>query len=345
MILNFSQLKKKDQYLTKEEILERIDQKIIYEYYLGQKLNFKSNIKSPFRKDNNPSFQFYCRNGVIYGKDWGTGESFNCFDFVQKKYSLSFSECIKVIINDFNLNNDNGNIYVNTGDSSRDSFRNSYYCGIEDTRKNEKTRTVFQVRGQPFTISDIQYWSQFRISLENLSEYQIISCKYLWKNEKLLKFYTKDNPVYAYKFTDKEGNISYKIYSPLAEKKYKWLFSGKKDDIEGFDQLPWFGDLLIITKSLKDVICLKNLGFAAISLQGECNTLSEEFYNSLNKRFSEIIVFYDNDETGILNSNKMAERFGIKQIFVPKELKSKDISEVIRDHGFDYAQSLINSLI
>ena len=58
----------------------------------------------------------------------------------------------------------------------------------------------------------------------------------------------------------------------FTEEEMQWLFNGgSAKDIEGYDQLSLNGDTLILTKSLKDCMCYRLLGYDAISLQGETN--------------------------------------------------------------------------
>jgi hypothetical protein len=165
---------------------------------------------------------------------------------------------------------------------------------------------------------------------------------FLYKNDKIISFkYTKDNPIYAYKFIN-NGNISYKIYFPLRpDKKRKWLFSGgSQDDIEGYDQLNHFSDILILTKSLKDVMVYRLLGYNAISLQGEANKLSSELVNKLYKRFDNIIVNYDNDNEGIKGSVRLNKQYSFKYFFIDEE---KDISDYCKKYGLEKTKEMIKN--
>ena len=54
--------------------------------------------------------------------------------------------------------------------------------------------------------------------------------------------------MYAYKV-----NSKFKIYRPLNSKYTKWRTNLEITDIQGYAQLPDTNDLLIITKSLKDI--------------------------------------------------------------------------------------------
>jgi len=111
------------------------------------------------------------------------------------------------------------------------------------------------------------------------------------------------------------------------------------------NKLPIKGNLLFITKSRKDRLYLKKLGFDSISLMNEGVLLENLQYNELKYRFKDIILFYDNDVTGIEISHKIANMYNIQEIFIPIELGCKDISEVVKKYSLEYAKDLINSLI
>ena len=91
--------------LTTAEILKRISEYDIFNYYIGS--NFKiGTISSPFRKDKNPSFDiFYSPDTIrkMMYKDHGTSESGSCFDLVMRLYGVSFGQSLKIIDNDFQL--------------------------------------------------------------------------------------------------------------------------------------------------------------------------------------------------------------------------------------------------
>ncbi len=74
---------------------------------------------------------------------------------------------------------------------------------------------------------------------------------------------------YAYvEFKDEE--ISYKIYQPYADKKHKWINNANYSVHQGYTQLPSHGDFLIITKSLKDVMSLRDvMGITSVGLRGQ----------------------------------------------------------------------------
>jgi hypothetical protein len=324
----------KEEKISKDLILSYVSPLEIVEYYLNVKIKYNTLISSPFRKDSNPSFGIKEINNKIIAKDFSTGETFDCFSIVQKLYMCTFIEALKIISNDFNINKSNSKQLPRIQIDSSDVYNSK-------TTNNKK---IITIRKQPFTKIDIDYWKQYSVNIEDLVKFNVFSCKQVFLDDKLVKYYTNNNPIYAYEFSEFD-RISYKIYSPLADKKFKWLFNGSKENIEGYDMLSNLDTTLIITKSLKDVIVLYKLGYNAISLQGEANRLEYEFYNKLTKRFVNIISFYDTDEAGKRGADKLNKDFKIPSIFIPDEYDIKDISDFIKERGYQEAKEVIDKLV
>jgi hypothetical protein len=335
-MLDFNESKRS---IVKEDILEKFSEYDIFKNYC---INFEE-IDKPFcsslRVDDNPGCRIYINNNnQLRYKDWGAEQHFSCWDYVMYKYSCTYHEAINIIACDFGLKCDESQIKSNIIISQNIDI---------DKLKPIREKSFINIVEQPFNIVDYNYWNQFGISLEILSEYNISSAKFVYlytRNGKKYVFeYTKNNPCYAYKFIH-NGEISYKIYWPLSkDKKRKWLFSGGvAQNIEGYDQLPYFNNILILTKSMKDVMCFKMLGYPAISLQGEGNKVEQELVTKLLKRFDKIIVNYDEDEEGIRASIRIKNQYNFDYFFMDE---CKDLSDFIKDFGIDKAKIVIDKKI
>ena len=101
------------------------------------------------------------------------------------------------------------------------------------------------------------------------------------------------------------------------------------------------GDLLVVTKSMKDVMCLYSLGITAIAPNSENLFLTESQFEKLSKRFKKIVVFYDNDLPGIHNMNQIRKKFNIDCIFIPRSYGAKDISDFHAKYGREKTLNLI----
>lgn len=323
--------------LTMHDILRRISEYDIFERYCS---NFKE-IDVPFcselRLDNHPSACIYiAKNNRLYYKDYAQGDHMNCWFYVMAKYGCNFGEAVNIVANDFNLKS--GPTTLNpVMVLSNDELR----VPVPIKPRPKSNITIVE---QPYNMVDYEYWSKYGISLELLAEYNVFSAKvvYLVKGNKRVTFeYNKKNPCYAYRFT-RDDQYNYKVYWPLGEKGFKWLFSGGAADLGGYDQLPLHGDVLILTKSLKDCMCYNVLGYPAISLQGEANKLSQELVNELLKRFKKIIINYDNDEQGIKSAKALEKQYGFKSFLVDKH---KDLSDYIAVEGLESAKIMIDEKI
>lgn len=327
----------KDAYteITPEYIFNNVSEYDLWKYYCRNFKNIDQSFLSELYNDRNPSCRItYNSLNKLFYKDFGTGEYHNIFTYIQAKYNCTFLEALRIIYNDFKL-----------GSIKYDVIPQLVLNDVPNKPKN-KYKSFIEIVPQGFTIIDSQYWSKFKIPLDKLVEYDVFSCKTVYlhtkKGETITFEYKHNNPIYAYRFCN-DGRYSYKIYFPLADKKHKWLFSGGSDkDIEGYDQLPLHGDILILTKSLKDCICYNLIGYPAISLQGEVNKLSQETVNKILKRFNQIIVNYDNDDEGIKGSQRLNKQYGFKYFYIDK---SKDLSDYLINNSLLSAKRMINKKI
>lgn len=323
-----------------DDIKSRLSDYDIFKRYCKNFEEINKPFLSEFYADSNPSCRVYQnKNNNLYYKDFGSGENLSCYGYVMTKFNCTFTEALTIIANDFGI-------------YKSDKIRPELLLGRDSISKpkQEKIKSTISIVPRQWTLYDYNYWfKQYGISFEWLESYEVVPCShvYLHKGDKTTVFtHTNDNPMYAYRF-EYNGLYSYKIYKPLeSNKKYKWLFSGGTEhNIEGFDQLPLHDNLLIITKSLKDVICCRILGYSAISLQGEANKLSKELVIKLLRRFDKIIVFYDNDNQGVKSANKITSNYGFRSIFIPPEYECKDLSEMIAKINQNEAKIVLNKLI
>lgn len=325
-----------------KRLIDNISDLELFKYYCSNFEEINKKFCSELRTDRNPSCYIYIKpNNKLAYKDFGSGEHYSPIEYIMKKYGLLYSECLNVIFNDFKLSNKIIPI-----------CKPENLIGYESVSDELKTplKAKIYISSRNWRLCDNKYWGQYYITFDLLEKYNVIPCQKVFlytKSDKMVEFsHRENNPIYAYKFIKPGGEISYKIYFPYEEKHKKWLFSGgSSEDIEGYDELPWIGDLLILTKSLKDCMVYNILGYNAISLQGEANKVPKELIDKLLKRFNRIIVNYDNDEQGIKSSRKININYGFKEIFIPIESKCKDLSDYIKMYGIEKTKILLNECI
>ena len=303
---------KKPKEITLDWILARVSEYDIYASYIGQ-FKVGAIYNSPFRKDKNPSFGIYYSkkaNKLLF-KDHGTGDCGGIVKFVSLiTGKTDYNEILEDIVSKLNITSktklDSTKQYIPTGD------------------------TVIGIVRQPWTQTDIEYWTQFNISKKTLEKFNVNSIKYYLCNGIVKGVYSDINPMYAYKVFN-----NFKIYRPLADKYHKWRNNLTQDDIQGWEQLPKKGNILIITKSLKDVMCLYEMSIPAISPSSESTWIPDTALEALKKRFKRILVCFDRDGPGIRNLRKISLKTGLEPILINKRFKAKDISDAIKLNGFE----------
>ena len=192
-----------------------------------------------------------------------------------------------------------------------------------------KVTSKYQIIKKGFSEVEKGFWANFGIDLQTLLKYNVSCLKEFSAISKTGNPYTtKSSPeklIFAY-----ENKDWVKLYKPLDEKKYKFQYLGTKElgYIFGWNQLPQNGELLIITGGEKDVMTLAARGFNVISLNSETATLPKTIIDELKLRFNQILILYDNDETGLKQSNILAGSHGLNRLVLPAlKSKGKDISD------------------
>ena len=316
-----TKIKQQDTPITLDYILSKVTEYDIYARYIGQfKIGFIYN--SPFREDKNPSFGIFRsrKSGKLLFKDHGNGECGDVIKFVELYTGLTnYNDILNRIVTDMSITNN---------------------TKLKSTKQSESKDTLTGVVRQDWTDVDKQYWSQFSITKETLIKFNVSSIKYYLCDGIVKGIYKDNNPMYAYKVYD-----HFKIYRPLADKYTKWRNNLAPYDIQGYEQLPEQGDLLIITKSLKDVMCLYEMGYTAISPSSESTFISDKALNQLKRRFKRILICFDRDVSGIKNMRKISLKTGLNGFLVHKKWKAKDISDAVKLNGFEIIKNWLKETL
>lgn len=308
--------------ITLDWILSKVTEYDIYAKYIGQ---FKVGMiyNSPFRKDKNPSFGIYyskCTKQLLF-KDHGTGECGNVIKFVSLfTGKTEYNDILSDIVDKLNITNNTKLV------SSKQYI--------------QPTETVIGVVRQEFTDVDINYWKQFNISINTLKKFNVNSIKYYLCNGIVKGTYKRENPMYAYKVYN-----NFKIYRPLADKYTKWRNNLTDYDIQGYEQLPQKGDILFITKSMKDVMCLHEMGYPAVSPSSESTFLPKDVLEQLKTRFKRIIILFDRDAAGVKRSRKLSRETGLEAMFINKKFKAKDVSDAVKANSFEEIKNWLDETI
>lgn len=298
------------------------DEDILY-YYIGD-FDDNSWIKSPFRPtENSPSFRISYYNNRWTWTDFGKDPRPKYpIDFVMDFYGLPFKDTLNKIYQDIYLNGDRQQLVKKAIKTENHSF-----CKIRAT----------------LTPGELSYWSVANINSKDLKYWNVYSGEI--RNKGVVWHKSVDlDPLFIYMW-DKIKHI-YKGYRPYAKaNKGKFYANNIVGHIQGFDYLPDNGDVLIITKSYKDVITWWKLGYSAVAPHTETLFLSPIDIYKLKQRFKMIYVNYDNDETGVTKCIKFTTEHGLNYFNLPKSTGCKDPFEFISKNSYKELDNLFKEKI
>ena len=320
--------------LTLENIRSKVSSFDLFTYYCAPFKKIDDKFCSELRQDKSPTCSIYAYSGKLFYKDFATGESFDDLGYIKNKYNATFREALVYINRDFNL--DLGNEVI-VGTPTMQFF------GVPDKKINIdsyiKETAVIKTKVRDWNKDDKNYWKKkYDFSVKQLEFFKVFPLKCFWINHRM---YSCSKNTYGYFIGIKDSLEKWKIYQPLGLKKVKWFSNINKYDLQGYDQLPEKSDVLYITSSLKDVITLRKLRLYAVAPSAESTIIPDEIIKELKSRFKELIIFYDNDEPGIVASQKHAKLYSAKEMCIPILAKVKDPSDFVEEYGYDELIKLI----
>lgn len=328
--------------VTKQGLLTHLQDIDVYRRYTNQEVVLKVAIKSPLRKESNPSFGYFIgESGEICFRDFILGGG-DFVKFVQLKFDLNFFEALSKIAIDFELTDD---FFVKELPKDNIIYDSKNFKDREKVFKDNIELKLAKKR-RDWKAYDFAYWLQFGIDTNTLRKYRTEPLQYIFIN---------DNPIsvdkYAYVYIEmKENKYTYKIYQPFS-KKFKWLNNHNNSIWQGWEQLPETGEKLVITKSLKDVMAIDNAtGIPTVSLQSEAILPKPHIMNQLKARFKTIYLLYDNDYDKDINyghqfGKKIADTFELIQVEINACHQSKDFSDLVKNIGQEKASKILEDLV
>lgn len=314
-------------FLDKETILQYLSEEDIYAFVFGIKPEEYQYVCSPFRNDRTPGAYFNIQ--TIQGRDklmfsdWGDSYKIHndCFDCVQRYYGLpNFYQTLQFIRK-----------HLIDGKSIAKKVSKN-----DNPTSLEKQRVGLFFSARNFNQLDKLFWERYKISKQNLLDDRVFPVsKYMMNNTRVGTFldiaYT---PCYA--FTDFESQNK-KLYFPYREGKQRFLTTCTKNDIGGLRFL-FSSPQLIITKSYKDYRVIKNMGYNVLWVQSEVQFPDSNIINPILEKYEDVIIFYDNDETGISMSEKIVE--SINQVF-PEKARSLNLPVELLSSGIKDPSDMI----
>jgi len=315
--------------LTQDSVLEQIDEYTLYCYYtnLNPLIPGKAYCAPYYRLDNYPSFSIFESNKSprfeYMWKDHATGDKGNIFDLIQRVELLTSQKEVLARINeDFDL-----------GFSTTNPIRKEKIIWYDKPDQNDiKIRIV----DTPLTEKGNAFWSKLRIDKTRLDKFNAGQLSYFWTYEGQLAPTTAHDPTFYYRIGD-----YYQLYSPYADKRYKFRNDLPENYFFGYAQLPKNGPVLDLDKSSKDVIFCDRLGIPAVAGKSETTMIPAHKMLELKDRFETIYLTLDPDAAG----KKMAEKYlalypWLKERYLTQ---AKDKSDLCTKLGFEEAERIIKT--
>lgn len=319
--------------LTKELILSRFSEEQIMEFYLHIPIK-KGLFRSPLRRDKEPTCSFYrSGKGDLIFKDFATGQHLNVFGVVQSLFNCDYFGALKIIANDFGIVRD------------RTIARNPGKINSNPIQIKDKEMSKIQIEVQDFSELELKWWGKYGIDLNILKKFDVYSCKHLFLNGQLFAKSQQHCPIFGYYGKKYQGLELWRCYFPKRTS-FRFITNWPSKKIQGYDQLPKQGKLLVITKSMKDVMCLYSCGITACAPNSETQFLSDNVLDDLKQRFKHIVVLFDNDETGISFMNKLKKKHpDLIYTWIPRRYNAKDISDYYKEYGRKETLNLIKEFV
>ena len=301
--------------------LQDVPKEWVFEYYLNLKeklIGQDIKMLSAFNvKDKVPSMFVYCNGGYYKFKDFSSGFQGDALELVKALFNLpSRGHAANKIINDYQE-------YLLYNDVP----------AVVEFKFHDKFKVVdYEMRH--WNTQDSKFWTSFKIGSSLLSKYNVVPLSFFTMEKK-----EEDGSVLSYKFSKaytygyfREDGELYKIYMPkVTEKK----FIKVQNYVQGIDQLKYEAKYLVITSSLKDLMCFNKLGIGnveCIAPDSENTMIGESVMSKLSNQYSKVIVLFDNDEPGIKAAQRYKDKYGYDYVILDM---SKDLSDSVRDHGIE----------
>lgn len=325
----------------KDSILNKVTDAELAAMYIPSLREIPDVISSPLREDKHPSFRVYSPDGIkVKYYDYATGESGGMVDFIMKLFSCSFSDALLRIDQDITQYRKGLSVSASRPGNSKLAVR--------------ADNPDFQIRSQKreWEEWDFEYWASYGVPKNWLLHADIYPIEYIFIVSETGYIKTVKADKYAYTFIErKDGKITEKVYQPFNKAGMKWRSGHDSSVWDLWTKMPQKGEILIITSSRKDALCIwANTGIPAVSLQSETTNIKPQVMDEIKSRFRSIYLLYDNDfdkdkNHGRIDGIKISEMFGIEQIEIPDGYRAKDISDLYHKYGKETVQKVITFLI
>jgi hypothetical protein len=300
--------------VTVDFLLKRVSEEEVFEKY-GVKVQ-TGMFCSPLRTDRRPTCRFY-RNvkGKLILHDFSGNFHGDFIDLVRKVKGLDFHDALRDIAKTFGI--------------ISGAPRHPVISGVTI---GPRVTCDLRIKSMPWDKMHMEYWEEYGITPPTLERFDVVPVERVWLNGFMYynRDYTRKNEVvFAYRF----GSLDYKVYFPW--RKEKRFLHNNPDILQGYTELPAYGDVVVITKAMKDVMCLHEFGIPAIAPMSETSIVTDSVLADLASRFHKVVSLYDRDRTGYIASLSYRKR-GIQPFMMPRRdgdlsLKPKGLTKDFSD--------------
>lgn len=303
--------------VCEKEIFQNFDEISIAEIFIKDRIKLNKAILSPFRDEKRASFSFYKHkmNGRLWWKDHSLGIHGNVVDLVKIMYGVDYKQALKII---------SENLHIP-------------HSKISHSKRERIIENKYIVKKLKF--GDFEYYKLYNIEKEFLDLYGIKEVFSIYNKNRGYYSYIKEGQIcYGYQLSDK-----WKFNIPNSDNRF--FGNMTKDLILGIENIDFNNKILIITKSIKDVILLKQIGFNSIAFQSELIIPNSDYLGSIINHYQKVYILFDNDSTGINASNIFANEYGVIPLTIPLKSKCKDITDISKMYGIEICKQLMKKLL
>lgn len=319
-------------YLTDEEV---------YDHYF--EFSYNKKLSSPYRYDPSPSLSYKkMEDGTVIWKDFGDPDQkhFDPPGLLMKLFDCTYSEACEKIWKELVLE------------------RESDFEELDPDRFS-KTNYVLQSRYAFEFFDDESFIGKYMEDLvgeefvdrmvEVMKLAKVRPVKTVYFDGKPKWEWSDDNPIYHYKI----GEYGWKMYRPLDishKKRDKWRSENIYGELECLGLANGESRVLIITKSTKDCLLLKLIGYDCMAPTSE-NAASgiKKYLSDMYDDYDYIFILFDNDEAGIKSSKKLMKRFNrmIDATFtLSKDLEDeKDCSDFADKYDIKSLKQIVDAYV
>ena len=308
--------------LSRDYIYKTFSQESIFEAY-GIPV-VKGNFVSPLRRDKSPTCAFQYYGNILRYYDNRPGEfSGDAIAMVMHLKKLDYQGALLDIYKTLKQTSTNSCNYFNKSTLIELSPRKS---------------TEIKLKFKEFSKKELEYWNQYGIGLDTLKRFNIHSCSQLYtknKDEDFINCMRGSEMCFAYIFADN----SVKAYFPERDS-YRFISNSRW--IQGIEYLN-DPELLVITKSMKDVVCLSLFNIQAVAMQGESVLPPAWLVNKYN-----CVYLADNDAPGKRAAVLMRKKYNIPIALFPPEYREmgiKDFSDAYQILGHEFLKDLLTTIL